>query len=71
MEEGQNFPSPGVMHEGADGSGQDLRDKLGLPSNNEKRRKYFLDAKHRQSFVFEKGRVYSGVSVDEPPTKCW
>lgn len=63
VKEGEDFPSPGVMHEGADGTGQDLRDELGLPSDNEKRRKYFLDAKHRQSFVFEKGRVYGGVSL--------
>lgn len=49
------------MHEGADGSGREVRDKLGLPGDNEKRRKYFLDAKNRQSFVFEKGRLYSGV----------
>lgn len=61
---GEDFPSPGVMHEGADGTGQVLRDKLGLPSDNEKRRKFFLDVKNRQSFVFEKGRVYGGVSSD-------
>jgi hypothetical protein len=48
------------MTEGADGTGKDLREQLGLPENNEKRRKYFLDAKNRQSFVFEKGRCYQG-----------
>lgn len=64
VKDGQDFPSPGVMHEGADGTGRDIRDKLALPSDNEKRRKFFLEAKNRQSFVFEKGRTYSGVSLD-------
>lgn len=61
MEEGQDFPAPGeenVTREGADGSGQEERKRLGLPENNEKRRKYFLDAKHREGFVFQKGRCY-------------
>lgn len=61
MEEGQDFPAPGeenVTREGADGSGQEERERLGLPENNEKRRKYFLDAKHREGFVFQKGRCY-------------
>jgi hypothetical protein len=61
VEEGQDFPAPGeenVTREGADGSGQEERDRLGLPENNEKRRKYFLDAKHREGFVFQKGRCY-------------
>ena len=61
MEEGQDFPAPGeenVTREGADGSGQAERERLGLPENNEKRRKYFLDAKHRECFVFQKGRCY-------------
>ncbi|KAM0700399.1 hypothetical protein Q7P35_012120 [Cladosporium inversicolor] len=61
VEEGQDFPAPGeenVTREGADGSGQEERERLGLPENNEKRRKYFLDAKHREGFVFQKGRYY-------------
>jgi len=61
VEEGQDFPAPGeenVTREGADGSGQAERERLGLPENNEKRRKYFLDAKHRECFVFQKGRCY-------------
>lgn len=59
--EGQDFPAPGeekVTREGADGSGQEERARLGLPENNEKRRKYFLDAKNREGFVFQKGRCY-------------
>lgn len=61
VEEGQDFPAPGeedVTREGADGSGQEERERFGLPENNEKRRKYFLDAKHREGFVFQKGRRY-------------
>lgn len=61
VEEGQDFPAPSeenVTREGADGSGQEERERLGLPENNEKRRKYFLDAKHREGFVFQKGRCY-------------
>ena len=61
MEEGQDFPAPGeedVTREGADGSGQEERERHGLPENNEKRRKFFLDAKNREGFVFQKGRCY-------------
>lgn len=61
VEEEQDFPAPGeekVTREGADGSGQEERERLGLPENNEKRRKYFLDAKHREGFAFQKGRCY-------------
>lgn len=60
VDDGKEFPAPGVLREGADGSGQTLRDEHGLPENNEKRRKHFLDAGHRESFVFEKGRLYQG-----------
>jgi len=61
VEEGEDFPAPGeenVTREGADGSGQEERARLGLPENNEKRRKHFLDAKNREKFVFQKGRCY-------------
>jgi hypothetical protein len=61
VEAGQDFPEPGeenVTREGADGSGQEERDRLGLPENNEKRRKFFLDAKNRENFIFQKGRCY-------------
>ena len=61
VEEGEDFPAPGeenVTREGADGSGQEERERLGLPENNEKRRKYFLDAKNRERFAFQKGRCY-------------
>lgn len=58
---GKDFPAPSeqeVMTDGADGSGAAVRQKHGIPDNNEKRRKFFLDAKHREDFVFEKGRCY-------------
>lgn len=61
VEDEEDFPEPGeedVTREGADGSGQQERERLGLPENNEKRRKFFLDAKNRESFVFRKGRCY-------------
>lgn len=56
------FPAPSnehVLTEGADGSGVAVRESLNLPENNEKRRKFFLDAAHRETFVFEKGRCYA------------
>ncbi|EME45244.1 hypothetical protein DOTSEDRAFT_61801 [Dothistroma septosporum NZE10] len=59
-QDSQDFPAPGVLADGADGSGQEVRQKLGLPDNNEKRRKFFLDAKNRELMVFEKGRLYQG-----------
>ncbi|KAF7195745.1 hypothetical protein HII31_02880 [Pseudocercospora fuligena] len=58
IKDDSDFPAPGVLTEGADGSGQQLRDQLGLPSNNEKRRKHFLNEKNREAFTFEKGRMY-------------
>ena len=47
-----------VLREGADGSGKTLREKHGIPDNNEKRRKFFLSSAHRDPFVFEKDRLY-------------
>lgn len=54
----EDFAAPGILSEGADGSGVTVRERLGLPENNEKRRKHFLQAANREKFVFEKGRVY-------------
>jgi len=58
----EEVPEPGgedeVTREGGDGSGEEQRTRLGLPENNEKRRKFFLDAKNREGFVFEKGRCF-------------
>ncbi|KAK0302310.1 hypothetical protein LTR01_008827 [Friedmanniomyces endolithicus] len=61
IKEGADFPGPNdqhAMHEGGDGSGQEVRTKHGIPNKSEKRRKFFLDAHHREDFVFEKGRLY-------------
>lgn len=61
VEKGQDFAAPDdqdVMKDGADGSGREVREKLSLPENNEKRRKFFLSAANREKFVFEKGRLY-------------
>jgi hypothetical protein len=59
--EDEEFAAPAEehpMHEGGLGDGAEVRSKLGVPENNEKRRKYFLDAHHREQFTFEKGRCY-------------
>ncbi|KAI7366944.1 hypothetical protein KC354_g3803 [Hortaea werneckii] len=56
-----DFPAPmeePAMREGGEGSGLDIRSKLGLPENNEKRRKHFLSASNREAFTFEKDRLY-------------
>ncbi|KAK0266257.1 hypothetical protein LTR48_002362 [Friedmanniomyces endolithicus] len=61
IKEGADFPGPNdqqAMHEGGDGSGLEVRTKHGIPDKSEKRRKFFLDAHHREDFVFEKGRLY-------------
>ncbi|KAJ4378031.1 hypothetical protein N0V83_000861 [Neocucurbitaria cava] len=48
----------GVIEEGAEGSGKDIRKDIGLPTKWKRRRKHFLDAKALASFTFEKGRMY-------------
>ena len=48
-----------IVREGAEGSGKEVREKQGLPENNEKRRKFFLSQSHREPFSFEKDRLYS------------
>jgi len=55
----QNWDAPAEnMTEGATGSGQQAREKAGLPPAADKRRKYFMAEAHRESFVLEKGRTY-------------
>ncbi|KAH9841213.1 Protein of unknown function (DUF1769) [Teratosphaeria destructans] len=61
VEDGRDFPAPedGVaMREGAEGSGAGIRERLGIPENGEKRRKFFQSAANREAFTFEKGRLY-------------
>ena len=49
-----------ILHEGADGSGVDVRQRLGLAADttSDQRRKFFLSDAHRQRFTFEKDRLY-------------
>lgn len=61
VQEGEDFPAPSEedpMEDGADGSGAEIRQKLGIPDNNEKRRKFFLNASNRENLTFEAGRCY-------------
>ena len=63
LDVGEDFPAPieeRAMQEGGEGSGAAIRQKLGIPENNEKRRKFFLSSQHREAFTFEKGRLYQG-----------
>jgi len=48
----------GVIEEGAEGSGQDIRDNMSLPETGNKRRKMFLKEENQKQFEFEEGRVY-------------
>ena len=45
------------LQEGADGTGAQVREKLGIP-DGPKRRKFYLSAERRAEFVFEKNRLY-------------
>lgn len=61
--EGADFPQPEespCLTEGADGTGNDVREKHGIPADPDKRRKFFLREENRAKFVFEKGRLYQG-----------
>lgn len=60
---GADFPQPEespCMKEGADGSGNEVREKHSIPPDADKRRKFFLSDEHRANFTFEKGRLYQG-----------
>ncbi|KAB2577642.1 UPF0590 protein [Lasiodiplodia theobromae] len=50
----------GVLEEGADGDGADVREAWGCPAEAAKRRKWFVEKKNREGLVFEKGRLYQG-----------
>lgn len=45
------------LEEGADGSGIEIRERLGIPAGL-KRRKFYLNKSRREEFTFEKGRLY-------------
>lgn len=47
-----------VVEEGAEGSGEEVRDESGMPADSAGRKKHFLTPTNRDSFVFETGRLY-------------
>jgi hypothetical protein len=47
-----------VVEEGADGSGEEIREDSGMPSDSAGRKKHFLTPANRDTFVFEAGRLY-------------
>ncbi|KAL9085189.1 MAG: hypothetical protein Q9165_007720 [Trypethelium subeluteriae] len=48
----------GVVEEGGDGDGVEIRERVGMPAKAEKRRKFFLDEGKLEKFTFEEGRIY-------------
>lgn len=56
--EGNRHDRIAVVEEGAEGSGEEEREKLQIPGDVAERKKYFLDENKRKEFVFEKGRQY-------------
>lgn len=47
-----------VVEEGAEGSGEEIRDKASISSDSAARKKFFLDESNREAFTFEAGRLY-------------
>ncbi|KAI5290245.1 hypothetical protein KEM54_002093 [Ascosphaera aggregata] len=47
-----------VIEEGAEGSGIEQRECLGIPATPDQRRKFFLNEANREAFTFEAGRIY-------------
>ena len=47
-----------VLEEGAIGSGQEAREKSGMPEDAKARKKYYLTEANRRHFTFEEGREY-------------
>lgn len=48
-----------VFSEGADGDGEEVREKQSIPKEGPARQKFFLDQNNLKNFTFEKGREYS------------
>ncbi|KAF2668157.1 DUF1769-domain-containing protein [Microthyrium microscopicum] len=46
------------IEEGADGSGQQIREQLKLPDTVSKRKKHFRSKENQAAFTFEEGRLY-------------
>lgn len=47
-----------AIEEGGEGDGVVARREKGVPEEAERRKKWFLDERHRREFEFEEGRVY-------------
>jgi Protein of unknown function (DUF1769) len=47
-----------VVEEGAEGSGEEVRSSLSIPSDSAGRKKHFLTESYRENFTFEAGRLY-------------
>lgn len=47
-----------VFQEGADGDGEEVREKHNMPQDGPARQKFFLTEQHLKDFTFEKGREY-------------
>ena len=48
----------GVVEEGAEGSGKEIRAAHEIPEEPDVRKRHFLDETKRQAFTFEAGRLY-------------
>lgn len=47
-----------VVEEGGEGSGEEVREDVGIPNDAGLRRKFFLEQHNREAFEFEAGRIY-------------
>ena len=47
-----------VIEEGAEGTGEEIREEATIPSDSAGRKKFFLTEAHRDAFTFEAGRLY-------------
>ena len=47
-----------IVEEGADGTGEEIREEALIPSDSAARKKFFLTESHRDAFTFETGRLY-------------
>ena len=47
-----------IVEEGADGTGEEIREEALIPSDSAARKKFFLTESNRDTFTFETGRLY-------------
>ena len=62
---GEGWEIPSHAHEdgieeGGDGEGVRWREEKGAPTSDKERKKWALDAKHREGWSWDEGRVYRG-----------